>query len=60
MAVPQRKISKSRKNMKRSHDAMSTPSLGRCPRCGQAAKPHCVCNNCGHYRGRQVVDKEGL
>jgi len=60
MAVPQRKISKSRKNLRRAHDAMKTPSLGRCPRCSQAVRPHHVCPNCGHYRGRKIVDREGI
>jgi large subunit ribosomal protein L32 len=61
MAVPQKKISKSRKNKRRSHHGMSSAHLGRCPRCSQAVKPHQICGNCGYYRGRrQVIDREGL
>jgi large subunit ribosomal protein L32 len=61
MAVPQKKISKSRKNKRRSHHGLGGTSLGRCPRCNQAVKPHEICGNCGYYRGRrQVIDREGL
>jgi len=60
MAVPQRKVSKSRKNLRRSHHAIKSGSLGRCPRCNQAAMPHRICPNCGYYKGKQVIDREGL
>jgi len=46
--------------MRRSHDALKPPSLGRCKRCQQAALPHRICPNCGWYRNRrQVLEKEG-
>jgi large subunit ribosomal protein L32 len=64
MAVPKRKISKSRKNLRRSHLGLRTASLGRCPRCNQAAMRHRICPNCGYYGGksdgRTVIDREGL
>ena len=60
MAVPKRKVSKSRKNERRSHHAQTPTHLGRCPRCNQAVKPHRICGNCGYYRGRPVIDREGI
>ena len=60
MAVPQRKISRSRKGQRRSHLAMKTPSLSNCPRCKQAMMPHRICPNCGWYKGRSVVDMEEI
>jgi large subunit ribosomal protein L32 len=55
MAVPKKKTSKSRRGMRRSHDALARPQLGSCPECGAAKLPHRVCPSCGKYKGRQVV-----
>ena len=60
MAVQQNKVSKSRKRMRRSHHALQSSYLGRCRRCNQAVMPHRICPNCGYYKGRQVIDREGL
>ena len=60
MAVPKKKTSKSRKNLRRSHHAIDAAQQGRCPRCNQAVLPHRICGNCGYYRGRQVIDREGI
>ncbi|MBK6940145.1 MAG: 50S ribosomal protein L32 [Planctomycetes bacterium] len=54
MAVPKRRTSKHRKRKRRSHLALSKPSLSACPRCGATVKPHTVCDSCGHYRGTEV------
>ena len=58
MAVPKKKMSKSRSRMRRSHDALATPNLSPCPQCGAPKEPHRVCAGCGHYRGRQVFEVE--
>ncbi|MGH6717862.1 MAG: 50S ribosomal protein L32 [Alphaproteobacteria bacterium] len=55
MAVPKKKISKSRRDMRRSHLALSRPSIVECPNCGEVKRPHHVCRACGHYDGREVV-----
>ncbi|MCU0726932.1 MAG: 50S ribosomal protein L32 [Planctomycetes bacterium] len=51
MGVPKRKTSKARRGQRRSHLALPSACLGRCPKCNQAVRPHHVCGNCGHYRG---------
>jgi len=56
MAVPKTKISKSRRNMRRSHDALASSSFQECPNCGELKRPHHVCESCGHYAGREVTD----
>jgi len=55
MAVPKKKTSKSRRNMRRSHHALSTSSYAECSNCGELKRPHHVCGSCGHYDGREVT-----
>ena len=55
MAVPKKKVSKSRRDMRRSHDALSSQVVIECPNCGEHKRPHHVCPSCGHYDGREVV-----
>ena len=58
MAVPFRKISKTRGTMHRTHYKISANSLTTCPKCGAPVRPHRVCKNCGTYKGKDVVKKE--
>ena len=60
MAVPKSKISKSRRNQRRAHDALAAGSYHECSNCGELKRPHHVCAACGHYDGREIVDSEGL
>jgi len=54
-AVRKRKISKQRKNNRRSHHALQEPTLVKCPECGSKKLPHVVCPNCGTYKNVQVL-----
>lgn len=56
MAVPKQRKTKQRRNNRRSHHAMRPRTLGTCPKCTQAVLPHTMCENCGTYKGREVVD----
>ena len=56
MANPKKRKSKSKRNMRRSHDALSAPTTSTCPECREPKLPHRVCPNCGFYKGREVVD----
>jgi large subunit ribosomal protein L32 len=60
MAVPKKRMSKSKSRQRRSHDALRAPTVGACPQCGADRLPHRACAECGHYRGRQIfaVEKE--
>ncbi len=31
-------------------------ALTKCSKCGKPVVPHTVCNNCGYYKGVQVLD----
>ncbi len=57
MAVPKRKTSPSRRNMRRSHHALSPVAHVECSNCGEQTRPHHVCAACGHYDGREIVAK---
>jgi len=54
-AVPKTRISKSRRNKRRTHDSLAQPHLVVCEECGEMKKPHHVCLVCGVYRGIQVL-----
>lgn len=57
MAVPKSKVSKSRRDKRRSsHWKLATPSLVTCPKCGAYRLPHRVCKECGSYDGRTVMN----
>ena len=55
MAVPQNRVTKSRRNMRRSHDALVAGNPQECSNCGELKRPHHVCGACGHYADREVV-----
>lgn len=58
MAVPKRKVSPSRRNMRRSHHALGRPDYAECGNCGELKRPHHVCPKCKHYDGREVVKEK--
>jgi large subunit ribosomal protein L32 len=55
MAVPKSKVTRSRRGMRRSQDALVAANPNECPNCGELRRPHHVCGHCGHYDGREVV-----
>lgn len=55
MAVPKKRVSRSVRNMRRSHDRIiPTQALGSCPSCGATRLSHHVCPACGTYKGRKI------
>ncbi len=59
MAVPKKKISKTRGRKRRTHWKASAPQVGVCPQCNQPKQPHRACPECGYYKGRPVVIAKG-
>lgn len=55
MAVPKRKLSKSRKRLRRGHDTAKGMPTQACPKCGAPRLSHRVCPTCGFYRGKKVM-----
>lgn len=54
--LPKRKISKGRRDRRRTHDSAKPEALIVCSNCGEKHLPHRVCANCGHYGGREVLE----
>lgn len=54
MANPKKRKTHSAAHKGRAHLALKKQILNKCPKCGQAVKPHNACGVCGSYRGREV------
>ena len=50
MAVPQNRVTRSRRNMRRAHDALVAGNPNECSNCGELKRPHNLCSHCGYYR----------
>ena len=59
MAVPKRKVSKARRDKRRSNNwRLVLPGMVKCPKCGEFVKSHRVCKACGYYAGKEVLAVE--
>lgn len=57
MAVPKKKLSKSRRGMRRSHDGLKIANVIYCQYCGHPTIAHNVCRFCGTYAGKNTKSK---
>jgi large subunit ribosomal protein L32 len=55
MAVPRKKVSRSKRDQRRAHDRLAKVNVVECPNCGEPKLPHHVCDACGYYNGREVI-----
>lgn len=58
MPNPKRKLSKSRRDKRRTHQKASLPTLSKCSQCGELKLSHRACPNCGYYNKRSVFVPE--
>lgn len=58
MALPKRRVSRTRRNKRRTHHNLARVHLVECPQCHGPRLPHHVCPYCGFYRGVEVVAVE--
>ncbi len=60
MGNPKHKVTKSKRNNRRSHDHAEILAAGKCAQCGELKQAHTVCPACGYYDKREVVKKKEL
>ena len=56
--LPKQKISRTRRDKRRTHDALKASNTVQCSNCGEMRLPHRACPDCGHYKGREVFEVE--
>ena len=56
MAVPKKKTSPSRRNMRRAHDRLAAATYIEDKDSGELRRPHHIDLKTGMYRGRQVLE----
>lgn len=57
MAVPKKRTSRRRRDMRRAHDHLIvTVATESCPSCGELKQRHRLCDACGTYRGRKLIE----
>ena len=57
MAVPKKRTSKRRKGMRRANDYLTfSERVTTCSNCGADVLLHHVCENCGYYKGKKVIE----
>lgn len=56
MAVPKKKVSRSRRNMRRfaGGNRLDKPTVVTCSACHEPRRPHRICK-CGQYDGKEVL-----
>ena len=58
MAVPKKKMSRSRTRRRKANWKVSAPNTVKCQQCGAMHLPHRLCHECGSYKGREVIPVE--
>ena len=56
--LPKQKQSRTRRDKRRTHDALKASNLVQCSNCGEMRLPHRACPDCGFYKGREVFEVE--
>ncbi len=60
MAVPKRKVTPSRRNMRRSHLALKPINIVTDAKTGEPKLPHHISLIDGHYKGKRVIRTKSL
>lgn len=55
MATPKKRLSRSKRGMRRAHDFLTPQTVISCANCSATVLPHHVCSSCGYYKGKEIV-----
>jgi len=58
VAVPKRKISRTNRDKRRTHDGIKLLNITECPRCHSKKIAHHVCLACGYYKNTEIIPQE--
>jgi large subunit ribosomal protein L32 len=58
VAVPKRKISRTNRDKRRTHDRIKIVNINECPRCHSKKLAHHVCQACGYYKNTEIIPQE--
>ena len=58
MAVPKKKMSRSRTRRRKAQWRVTAPTTVACQQCGSMHLTHRLCHECGSYKGREVIPVE--
>jgi len=58
MALPKRRISSTRRDLRRTHFKLKPVAPTLCSHCKQPKASHRVCPNCGFYAGVERIQPE--
>lgn len=58
MGLPKKRITRTRRDKRRTHDGLTKPNATKCKHCGEPLMPHRACRKCGYYKGQQRLQKK--
>ena len=58
MAEPKKRTNKSKTGMRRMHHKFIAPSINYCSNCHEPMIRHQVCDFCGFYKGKKILEVE--
>ncbi|MDO8281178.1 MAG: 50S ribosomal protein L32 [Thermodesulfovibrionia bacterium] len=56
MPNPTSRHSKARRDKRRANWKLTLSSIALCPECQEPTLPHRVCQSCGKYRGKKIIE----
>jgi len=58
MAEPKKRLTSARSGARRSHLYKKNRDTTKCPKCHSFILPHHICQTCGFYKGKDILNLE--